>query len=101
MSLRKSRVACVPDSYAAIESTPLCAGDCETVAKVSLLSNKTMRHGIVSVGLVALQLHLLFAELCHGQELRIPHLVLARLEAADETGAFLNYHRLPLRRLSG
>ena len=67
---------------------------------MGLLSNKTMRHGIPSVGVVAFQLHLLFAELCHGQELRIPHLMLARLEAADETGALLDHHRLPLRRLS-
>ena len=68
---------------------------------MSLLSNKAVRHRIFAVGVVALQLHLLFAELCHGQELRIPHLVLARLEAADETGAFLTYHGLPLRGFSG
>ena len=60
---------------------------------MGLLSNKTMRHRIFSVRVVALQLHI-FAELGHGQELRIPHLVLARLEAADETGALLNYHGL-------
>ena len=68
---------------------------------MSLLSNKTMRHRIFSVRVVALQLHIFIAELCHGQELRIPHLMLARLEAADETGALFDYHRLPLRAFSG
>ena len=100
MPLGKAWVPGVPNSDAAIQRATLSRCDCETVAKVSLLSNKTMRHRIFSVRVVALQLHLFLAELGRGQELRIPHLVLARLEAADETGALLNYHRLPLRRLS-
>ena len=64
---------------------------------MGLLSNKAMWHGIPSVSLVALKLHLLFAEVCHSQKLGIPHVILTLLQPADETSPLLNNHGLPLR----